>query len=115
VADACTATIVPGLGQGANGAEVPDILVTKRDDVGIVSLNRPEVHNAVKLSMWRELAGIFGDLGSDRSVRAIVLTGAGANFCVGADVTEFDAFIRARPTRWRSTPARPRLRMCPRL
>jgi len=69
---------------------VPDILVTKRDDVGIVTLNRPEMHNAVKLEMWRELAGMFIDLGSDRSVRAIVLTGAGANFCVGADVTEFD-------------------------
>jgi enoyl-CoA hydratase/carnithine racemase len=69
---------------------VPDILVTKRDDVGIVTLNRPEMHNAVKLEMWRELVGMFIDLGSDRSVRAIVLTGAGANFCVGADVTEFD-------------------------
>ncbi len=69
---------------------MPDILVTKRDDVGIVSLNRPEVHNAVKLAMWRELAGISSDLGSDRSIRAIVLTGTGANFCVGADVTEFN-------------------------
>lgn len=70
---------------------MPDIVVSKRDDVSIISLNRPEVHNAIKLAMWRELAGIFSDLGSDRSVRAIVLTGAGANFCVGADVTEFDA------------------------
>ena len=37
---------------------MPDILVTRRDDVGIVSLNRPEVYNAVKFAMWRELAGI---------------------------------------------------------
>ena len=70
---------------------MPDILLTRRDDVGIVSLNRPEAHNAVKLAMWRELAGIFQNLASDDAVRAIVLTGAGANFCVGADVTEFGA------------------------
>jgi enoyl-CoA hydratase/carnithine racemase len=68
---------------------MPDILVTRRDDIGVVCLNRPEMHNAVKLAMWRELAGVFGDLGSDHSIRAIVLTGMGANFCVGADVTEF--------------------------
>jgi enoyl-CoA hydratase/carnithine racemase len=69
---------------------MPDILVTAQDNIGVVSLNRPEVRNAVKLSMWRELAGVFSDLASDEAIRAIVLTGAGADFCVGADVTEFD-------------------------
>jgi enoyl-CoA hydratase/carnithine racemase len=68
---------------------MPDILVTTKDDIGIVTLNRPEAYNAVKLAMWLELGGIFSRLGSDDTVRAIVLTGAGANFCVGADVTEF--------------------------
>jgi enoyl-CoA hydratase/carnithine racemase len=69
---------------------MPDILVTTQGGIGVVSLDRPEAHNAVKLAMWRELAGIFADLGGDDAVRAIILTGAGANFCVGADVTEFD-------------------------
>ncbi len=69
---------------------MPDILVTTQDDIGVVSLNRPELRNAVKLSMWRELAGVFSDLANDDAIRAIVLTGSGANFCVGADVTEFD-------------------------
>jgi len=68
---------------------MPDILLIRRDDVGIVCLNRPEVHNAVELAMWRELAGMFQNLASDDGLRAIVLTGSGANFCVGADVTEF--------------------------
>lgn len=69
---------------------MPDILVATQDDIGVVSLNRPEVRNAVKLSMWRELAGVFSDLANDDAIRAIVLTGSGADFCVGADVTEFD-------------------------
>ena len=69
---------------------MPDILLTRRDSVAVVSLNRPEVRNAVTLSMWRQLAGIFSNLAGDHGVRAIVLTGSGADFCVGADVSEFD-------------------------
>lgn len=69
---------------------MPDILVTTQDGIGVVTLNRAEVRNAVKLGMWRELAGIFARLADDDAIRAIVLTGAGADFCVGADVTEFD-------------------------
>src|SRR5580698_785277 len=67
---------------------MPDILVTARDHVGVVSLNRPEVRNAVTLSMWRELASIFSNLARDGDIRAIVLTGS--DLCVGADVSEFD-------------------------
>ena len=69
---------------------MPDILVTTQDGIGVVTLNRAEAHNAVKLSMWRELATIFSNLANDDAIRAIVLTGAGADFCVGADVTEFN-------------------------
>src|ERR1700722_4881900 len=69
---------------------MPDILVTARDHVGVVSLNRPEVRNAVTLSMWRELANVFSNLARDGDIRAIVLTGSGSDFCVGADVSEFD-------------------------
>lgn len=68
---------------------MPDILVTTQDSVGVVSLNRPEVRNAVTLGMWRELADIFSSHARDDAVRAIVLTGSGADFCVGADVKEF--------------------------
>jgi enoyl-CoA hydratase/carnithine racemase len=68
---------------------MPDILVTTQESVGVVSLNRPEVRNAVTLGVWRELADIFSSLAKDDAVRAIVLTGSGADFCVGADVKEF--------------------------
>jgi enoyl-CoA hydratase/carnithine racemase len=75
---------------------MPEILVTAQDHVGIVSLNRPEVRNAVTLSMWRELANIFSKLARDCDVRAIVLTGSGSDFCVGADVSEFDTLRENR-------------------
>jgi enoyl-CoA hydratase/carnithine racemase len=75
---------------------MPDILVTTQDGIGVVTLNRAEAFNAVKLNMWRELADIFSNFAHDDSIRAIVLTGAGANFCVGADVTEFNAIRENR-------------------
>jgi enoyl-CoA hydratase/carnithine racemase len=69
---------------------MPDILVTTQDNVGVVRLNRTEVRNAVTLNMWRDLAGIFSGLANDDDIRAVVLTSSGADFCVGADVSEFD-------------------------
>jgi enoyl-CoA hydratase/carnithine racemase len=75
---------------------MPDILVTKRNSVGIVSLNRPQVRNAVTLAMWRELADIFSGMAKDESIRAVVLATSGKDFCVGADVTEFDRVRKDR-------------------
>jgi enoyl-CoA hydratase/carnithine racemase len=69
---------------------MPDILLTKRDRFAVVSLNRPEVRNAMTLKMWRDLSAIFSGLADDVDVRAVVLTSSGADFCVGADVSEFD-------------------------
>jgi enoyl-CoA hydratase/carnithine racemase len=73
-----------------------EILVTTRDSVAVVSLNRPEVRNAVRLNMWRELADIFSNFAHDDDIHAVVLTSSGADFCVGADVSEFDGIRENR-------------------
>lgn len=66
-----------------------DILVSETDNgVAVVTLNRPMKRNAVSLAMWRELERIFRDLATG-SVRVVILTGAGGNFCAGADISEF--------------------------
>jgi enoyl-CoA hydratase/carnithine racemase len=69
---------------------MPDIFLTKRDRVAVVSLNRPHVRNAMTLKMWSELSSLFSGLAGDDDSRAMVLTSSGADFCVGADVSEFD-------------------------
>src|SRR6266540_5045822 len=51
-----------------------------------VTLNRPEQRNAFSDAMRREMASFWQDLRGDRSVRCIVLTGAGKGFCAGADM-----------------------------
>lgn len=62
------------------------VLVTRDGPVGIVTLNRPDVHNAFGAAMIAESRAAFTQLAADDTVRAVVLTGAGASFCAGADV-----------------------------
>lgn len=74
----------------ATGTEDP-IKVFVTDGMAIVTLNRPAVKNAMSLQMWKRLALIFDDLAKDRQVRVVILTGAGGNFCAGADIAEFES------------------------
>ncbi|HXF67395.1 MAG TPA: enoyl-CoA hydratase/isomerase family protein [Burkholderiales bacterium] len=56
------------------------------DGNATVQLNRPEVHNAFDPEMVEALTATLKKLEADRRVRAVVLTGAGPNFCAGADI-----------------------------
>lgn len=60
-----------------------------KDEVARVTLARPERGNAVNVEMARELAEVVNRIGDDRRARAVLLRGAGANFCVGGDVKAF--------------------------
>jgi enoyl-CoA hydratase/carnithine racemase len=66
-----------------------EIDIKRRDGIAYVALNRPSARNAVTLAMWRELAQIFVSFAADRDLRAVVLTGVGTDFSVGADISEF--------------------------
>lgn len=63
------------------------IAVEKKSGLGTVTLCRPDVSNALTFEMRVELTGIFEDLASDPSVRAVLLQARGKNFCAGADVS----------------------------
>ena len=56
--------------------------------VGVITLNRPERKNPLTFDSYAELRDHFRDLARGSDVRAIVLTGAGGNFCSGGDVFE---------------------------
>ena len=58
------------------------------DRVGIVTLNRPERKNPLTFDSYAELRDFFANLKNEKNVRAIVMTGAGGNFCSGGDVHE---------------------------
>lgn len=67
-----------------------DILVEVEAGIATVTINRPAQRNAMTLAMWRVVGARFQELGQERAIRAIILTGAGDSFSVGADVSEFD-------------------------
>lgn len=73
-------------------------ILTEVDESGllVVTLNRPEKNNAMRLDMWRELGEIFSAVEKAVEVHGVILTGAGGNFCSGADISEFDD-VRSTP------------------
>jgi methylglutaconyl-CoA hydratase len=57
-----------------------------RNAVALVTLNRPDVHNAFDETLIAELTRALRAMEADDNVRAVVLLGAGASFCAGADL-----------------------------
>lgn len=69
-----------------------DILVDRsRDQIVVVTINRPQRKNACDLAAWTDLLNVFSSLAQDSSVRLAVLTGAGGDFCAGDDIIAFRA------------------------
>ncbi|MCU1360679.1 MAG: putative enoyl-CoA hydratase [Ilumatobacteraceae bacterium] len=66
---------------------VETIDVQRTDGIVTITLNRPEKKNAVNGAMWNELLQTFRDVALDSAARAVVLTGAGGDFCSGADLS----------------------------
>lgn len=62
------------------------ILIDTNNGCARVTLNRPDRRNAFDVRMVDEICKAFETLGQDRSIRTIVLTGAGSTFCAGADL-----------------------------
>lgn len=64
------------------------IELKKHAPSGTIILNRPDRRNALTRQMLRELQQAFFDFHQEKSVRSVILTGAGAAFCAGMDLTE---------------------------
>src|SRR4051812_18328857 len=67
---------------------MPEVETSREGAVLNVTLNRPDVLNALNAATHKALVAALKDARSDE-IRAIVLTGAGRGFCVGQDLTEF--------------------------
>src|ERR687893_140783 len=62
------------------------ILVSEANSIVTITLNRPDKLNAFIGHMRRDLAEALEHAGSDRSVRVVIITGAGRAFCAGGDI-----------------------------
>jgi len=73
-----------------------NILVTREENIAIVTFNRPKVLNALNHVTMEELSTVIDELGNDRNVLCIILTGAGEKaFIAGADINELRAIASA--------------------
>ena len=59
--------------------------------VGVLTLNRPTRKNAIDAQMREELRELVSSFSSERALRALVITGAGATFCAGGDISVMGA------------------------
>ena len=72
-----------------------ELLHEVRDGVAYVTFNRPQARNALTFAMYERLAEICNQANADRSIKAILLTGAGDKaFAAGTDISQFRAFER---------------------
>ena len=80
------------------------IIYEKQDNIGYVTLNRPQALNAYNVQMRDELYQVLAAIKDDPEVMVAIFKGAGERaFCAGADVTEFlsaPSPVIARQVRW---------------
>jgi 2-(1,2-epoxy-1,2-dihydrophenyl)acetyl-CoA isomerase len=67
-----------------------EVLTSREGAVLTITLNRPDVYNAINRAMHEGLAGALREA-ADPEIRAVVLTGAGRGFCAGQDLREFES------------------------
>ncbi|MCX4096833.1 enoyl-CoA hydratase/isomerase family protein [Nocardia sp. alder85J] len=75
----------------ADSGTTPDVVAQRHGPVLVLRLNRPQRHNAVGGTMFRDLAEAFDEAGRDDAIHVVVTTGTAGDYCVGADVADFDA------------------------
>lgn len=64
-----------------------EILITTEDSIRTITLNRPEKRNALNDALVNDLKTALREADEDESLRAIVISGAGKDFCSGADLS----------------------------
>ncbi|MDF3010327.1 MAG: hypothetical protein K0S03_1123 [Burkholderiales bacterium] len=70
-----------------------DLLYELREGIAHVTFNRPQARNALTFAMYERLAEVCAIANADRSIRAMLLTGAGDKaFAAGTDISQFRAF-----------------------
>ena len=69
--------------------------IERRNGVVTITLDRPKVKNAMNRRLWEELLDTLATVAVDADDRAVVITGAGGDFCSGADLSDGGPFAGA--------------------
>ncbi|MFA9203886.1 MAG: crotonase/enoyl-CoA hydratase family protein, partial [Flavobacteriales bacterium] len=79
---------------------MPLVFVAKKGGLATVQLNRPDKRNAMSFALLRELIVVADRLKRDKSIRAIILTGAGSSFSAGIDLSDLNSPKNAAFAAW---------------
>lgn len=71
------------------------VLFEKREDIALLTLNRPERYNAINATLRSEVGEAIKEAHADDEVRVLIVTGAGKGFCSGADMLAAADAIRS--------------------
>jgi 2-(1,2-epoxy-1,2-dihydrophenyl)acetyl-CoA isomerase len=74
--------------------ELTTLTYSVTDGLARIELSRPDSANTINPAMARDLRAVAGLCAADRTVRAVLITGAGSRFCAGGDITVFAAAPR---------------------
>ena len=78
-------------------AATEDLLYSVEDGIARITFNRPQARNALTFAMYERMAAICEEINADRSIKALILTGAGDKaFASGTDISQFRAFKTAQ-------------------
>lgn len=72
-----------------------ELLVERTGGVATLTLNRPDAMNSLSIALKEALLETVREVGSDPTIRAVVLTGTGRGFCAGQDLQEHVALLEA--------------------
>ena len=73
---------------GDHSMTYKNILVEKKENIGIIKINRPQVLNALNKDTINELSQAVDELEQDKSIKVAILTGEGKAFIAGADIKQ---------------------------
>ncbi|MCA1619541.1 MAG: enoyl-CoA hydratase/isomerase family protein [Acidobacteria bacterium] len=76
-------------------ADAGAVVTRRRGALLFVRLERPAKRNALTRAMLERLGEVFADVESRRDLRAVILSGAGPDFCAGTDISELEALGEA--------------------
>ena len=73
-----------------------EIIIEREEAVGRVTLNRPDVLNALSKSVMKALQGALDDFERDPSIRVVILSGTARAFAAGADISDLQGILNAK-------------------
>jgi len=80
--------------------EYTTIILEKEEGIGYLTLNRPEVFNAISQELIDEVSDALATVNKDEEIKVLIITGAGKGFQAGADIKELSTMTPMSILRW---------------